>query len=190
MSLLRVIAFYVLGFILLSSVTAHKACSKNANLWKSIQYQLKLVENTEVRCDCGAKESNSRKTVGFLAKCSTNLSNLKNRSPVIFDTIVINTGSGYDASTGQFVAPYGGFYYFTWTIICHFKHKFPTHLLHNDNIIAGNYPDGRGLSVGHASATQSVLLHLAAKDKIHLITNGIGEQMYGGIWSTFNGFKI
>ncbi|CAC5380967.1 unnamed protein product [Mytilus coruscus] len=138
---------------------------------------------------------NSCKTVGFLAKSSKNsISNLKDRSTVIFDTIVINTGSGYDASTGQFVAPYEGLYYFTWTIITYNSKYFPTHLLHNDNIIAGNYPDGRGLSsLNHVSATQSVLLHLAAKDKIHLITNtGIAKwaHMYGGIWSTFSGFKI
>lgn len=139
--------------------------------------------------------SDSRKTVGFLAKLSKiSISNTKNESPVIFDTIVINSGSGYDASTGQFVAPYEGLYYFTWTIITYNSKYFPTHLLHNDKIIAGNYPDGRGLSSSsHVSATQSVLLHLAAKYKIHLITNtGISKwaHMYGGIWSTFSGFKI
>ncbi|XP_052066209.1 cerebellin-2-like [Mytilus californianus] len=187
MSLLRVIA---LGFILLSSVTAHKACSKNANLWKSIQYQLKLVETTEGRCDCDTKEMHGHKTVGFLAKSSKSLSNVNKGSTVIFDKVVTNTGSGYDASTGQFVAPYEGLYYFTWTTLSYHSKLFPTQLLHNDNIIAANYLDGRGLSSGYASATQSILLHLAAKDKVCIKTERAGTYMSGGKWSTFSGFKI
>lgn len=34
------------------SVIANKSCSKNADLLKSIQYQLKLVENTDGQCGC------------------------------------------------------------------------------------------------------------------------------------------
>ncbi|XP_071120246.1 cerebellin-2-like [Mytilus edulis] len=190
MSLLRVIALYVLGFILLSSVTAHKVCSKNANLWKSIQYQLKLVENTEMRCDCDNKELYGHKTVGFMVKSSKRLSNVNKGSTVIFDKVVTNTGSGYDASTGQFVAPYEGLYYFSWTILTYYSKYFTTQLMQNDNIIAANYPDGRGLSSSNVSATQSVLLHLAAKDKICIKTESTGLFMYGDKWSTFSGFKI
>lgn len=36
---------------------------------------------------------------------------------VIFDRIVTNTGSQYDASTGQFIAPYEGLYFFTSTTL-------------------------------------------------------------------------
>ncbi|XP_063399034.1 cerebellin-2-like [Mytilus trossulus] len=190
MSLFTVIALYVLGFILLSSVAAHKACSKNANLWKSIQYQLKLVENTEGRCDCDTKKMHGHKMVGFLAKSSKDQTNVKSGSTVIFDKVVINTGSGYDASSGQFVAPYEGLYYFSWTTLTYHSKYFATQLMHNGNIIAGNYPDGRGLSSGHVSATQSVLLYLAAKDKVRIRTDGIGQHMYGGKWCTFSGFKI
>ncbi|CAG2223756.1 unnamed protein product [Mytilus edulis] len=190
MSLHRVIAFNVLGFILLSSVTAHKACSKNANLWKSIQYQLKLVETTEGRCDCDTRELHGHKTVGFLAKSLKDKTNVNSGSTVIFDKVVTNTGSGYDASTGQFVAPYEGLYHFSWTILTYHSKYFATQLMHNDNIIAGNYPDGRGLSAGNVSASQSVLIHLAAKDKVRVRATGAGQYMFGGTWSTFNGFKI
>ncbi|CAC5380966.1 C1QL [Mytilus coruscus] len=190
MSLLRVIALYVLGFILLSPVTAHKACCKNANLWKSIQYQLKLVETTEGRCDCDTKELHGHKMVGFLAKSLKDKKNVNSGSTVIFDKVVTNTGSGYDASTGQFVAPYEGLYYFTWTTLTYYSKYFSTQLMHNGNIIAANFPDGRGISSGHVSATQSVLLHLAAKDKVCIKTNGTGHHMYGNKWSTFSGFKI
>ncbi|XP_063419008.1 complement C1q tumor necrosis factor-related protein 3-like [Mytilus trossulus] len=190
MSALRVMTLYVLGFILLSAVNAHKACSKNANLWKSIQYQLKLVETTEGRCDCDKKEMHGHEMVGFLAKSSKDKTNVNSGTTVIFDKVVTNTGSGYDASTGQFVAPYEGLYYFTWTILTYPSKKFLTQLLHNNNIIAGNYPDGRGRSSGHDSATQSVVLHLAAKDKVCIKTEDTGQYMYGDRWSTFSGYKI
>ncbi|XP_052087373.1 uncharacterized protein LOC127724449 [Mytilus californianus] len=99
MSLLKIIAWIAL----LASVIAHKQCSKNANLLKSIQYQLKLVESSEGRCDCGSKDINNNKMVGFLAKSSKTLHNLK--GVVVFDSVVTNTGGGYDSSNGNFVAP-------------------------------------------------------------------------------------
>ncbi|XP_063399670.1 complement C1q tumor necrosis factor-related protein 3-like [Mytilus trossulus] len=134
--------------------------------------------------------TDGHKTVGFLAKSSKDKSNVNTGSTVIYDEVVTNTGSGYDASTGQFVAPYEGLYYFTWTTLSRVSNLFLTEILHNDNKIASNYPDGRGLSSGHVSATQSVLLQLAAKDKVCIKTQITGQFMFGSVWSTFSGFKI
>lgn len=50
-SMFKIIAWITFA----ATVISHKQCAKNANLWKSIQYQLKLVESSEGRCDCGSQ---------------------------------------------------------------------------------------------------------------------------------------
>ncbi|VDI16411.1 Hypothetical predicted protein [Mytilus galloprovincialis] len=183
MSLLKIIAW--IG--LLAMVIAHKQCSKNANLWKSIQYQLKLVESSDGRCDCGSKDINSNKMVGFLAKSSKSQQNLK--GVVVFDSVVTYTGSGYDSSKGHFVAPYDGLYYFSWTILANKGTNFVTDIVHNDKVILGNHAEAAAIPE-KMSATHSLVLQLVAKDKVYIKTHGTGTYMFGGQWSSFTGFKI
>ncbi|CAC5394197.1 unnamed protein product [Mytilus coruscus] len=54
MSLFQVI---LLTCVLTLMVTGHKSCSRNAGLMKSIQYQLKLVEDSDGKCDCTGRVS-------------------------------------------------------------------------------------------------------------------------------------
>ncbi|XP_063419009.1 complement C1q-like protein 4 [Mytilus trossulus] len=187
---MRFIALKLVGFIVLSTVSAQKACTKNVNLWKSIQYQLKLAEKTDGWCNCGTTEMHGNKRVGFLARFSKNQRNVHNGATLVFDKVVTNTGSGYDASTGQFVAPYEGLYYFSWTVLTGTSTYFISDIFHNGNKIASNFSDGTGISTGHISASQSVLLQLTAKDRVYIKTQRTGQFRYGEAWTTFSGFKI
>ncbi|CAG2244079.1 unnamed protein product [Mytilus edulis] len=85
-------------------VTGHKSCSRNAGLMKSIQYQLKLVEDNDGKCDCTGRVSESGK-VAFMAKNSATLENVPAKSAVAYNTVITNLGNGFDKSTGIFTAP-------------------------------------------------------------------------------------
>lgn len=43
--------------------------------------------------------------------------NIAVKGRVAFDTVVLNQGLGYDASTGIFTVPVGGIYVFDWKIL-------------------------------------------------------------------------
>ncbi|XP_071123055.1 complement C1q tumor necrosis factor-related protein 6-like [Mytilus edulis] len=106
--------------------------------------------------------------VGFLAKSSGHQSDINAGSMVILDRIVTNTGSGYDASTGQFIAPDEGLYFFTCTTPTAPLKYFITDIMHIGRKVASNQSDGRGLSNAHMSSTQSIVLQLTEKDKVYI----------------------
>lgn len=107
---------------------------------------------------------------------------------MVYDTVVTNTGSGYNPSNGHFVAPYEGLYFFSWTTLTLEKSYFFTVIQHNGKTIAKNHANG--VPTSKIAATQSVVLQLAADDQVYIKTHGMQKEMYGGNWSTFTGFKI
>ncbi|VDI52904.1 Hypothetical predicted protein [Mytilus galloprovincialis] len=68
-------------------VTGQKSCSRNADLMKSIQYQLKLVEDNEGKCDCKGRGSEK---VAFMVKNSVDLHNIPSKSVVVYNTVITN----------------------------------------------------------------------------------------------------
>ncbi|OPL21138.1 hypothetical protein AM593_10019, partial [Mytilus galloprovincialis] len=177
-------------FILLSCVstlivTGHKSCSRNAGLMKSIQYQLKLVEENDGKCDCTGRSSGPDK-VAFMAKAAS-LQNIPSKAVVIYQTVVTNLGNGYDSSKGIFTAPSNGVYSFSWTVLCHHGKSFYTYLILNGSTIAKNYASARGVA-DHVSGSQNVILDIKKDDKVFIrIQDGTtGQYMYGDGWSTFS----
>lgn len=56
--------------------------------------------------------------------------------------------------------------------------------MHNGNKVASNQSYGRGLSKAHMSTTQSIVLQLAAKDNVYIVTQFKGHLMNGHEWSS------
>ncbi|XP_063401925.1 complement C1q tumor necrosis factor-related protein 3-like [Mytilus trossulus] len=137
----------ILAFILTSDGSCHKSCRTNASLMKSIQYQLKLVEDNNGKCDCNQSPSTpSSGKVGFQVSNSGYLQNIDDGAIVIYETVTTNLGKGYDNSIGVFTAPVDGLYYFTWTVLTHAGKTFYTQLLLNDTIVARNHASAGGMS--------------------------------------------
>ncbi|CAG2248437.1 C1QL [Mytilus edulis] len=131
-------------------------------MFKSIQYQLKLVENTDYRCN-----DNHGFKIGFFVTNSKPLQNIKDGTDVIYDEVITNTGQGYDVTTGKFKAPVQGLYFFTLTSLTHSQKIFATELKKNGKIVARNHATARGIS-DQMSATQSVVLHLNTNDIVNI----------------------
>jgi hypothetical protein len=55
--------------------------------------------------------------VAFDVQLKNNKKNLGKGSKVLFETVDLNEGLGYDASTGIFTTPYNGIYVFDWTTL-------------------------------------------------------------------------
>ncbi|XP_052079204.1 uncharacterized protein LOC127717560 [Mytilus californianus] len=111
MSIFKVILLACVSTLM---ATGLKSRSRNANLMKSIQYQLKLVEDNDGKCDCTGRGSEPDK-VAFMAKNSVALKNIPSKSVVVYNTVITNLGNGYDSSTGIFTAPSNGVYIFSWS---------------------------------------------------------------------------
>ncbi|VDI62045.1 Hypothetical predicted protein [Mytilus galloprovincialis] len=180
----------ILTSILTSGGSCHKSCRTNASLMKSIQYQLKLVEDNDGKCDCNQSPSTpSSGKVGFLVSNSKDLQNIGNGAIVVFDTVTTNIGGGYDKSTGVFTARVDGLYYFTWTVLAYTGKTFYTKLILNDTIIARNHAGAEGMST-YMPSSQSAVLQMSKNDKVSIRISTNGKYMIGDTWSTFSGFKI
>ncbi|XP_052087389.1 cerebellin-3-like [Mytilus californianus] len=180
----------ILTAILTSGGSCHKSCSRNASLMKSIQYQLKLVEDNDGKCDCNHSPSSaSFGKVGFLVFNSKTLQNIGTGSVVVYDTVTTNLGGGYDKSTGVFTAPVEGLYFFAWTVLTYAGKTFYTQLILNDTIVARNYAAAGKISTEMPSS-QSAVLQMKKNDKVSIRVQSGGVFMFGDKWSTFSGFKI
>ncbi|XP_071136795.1 complement C1q-like protein 3 [Mytilus edulis] len=177
----------ILTSILMSGGSCHKSCSRNANLMKSIQYQLKLVKDNDGKCDCPSTSSSGK--VGFLVFNSGHLKNIGNGAIVVYDTVTTNLGGGYDKSTGVFTATVEGLYYFTWTVLTYPGKSFHTQLILNDNVVARNHAGASGMSTFMPSS-QSAVLQMKKNNKVSIRIHSGGSYMNGEKWSTFSGFKI
>lgn len=95
-SSLKKIAFATLGYLLVTTVIGNTTCNGNSNFWKSLQYQLKLVEDIDGKCDCQQRDSEK---VAFMAYNSKQLHDAAKDSVVIYDDVYINSGYGYNPYT-------------------------------------------------------------------------------------------
>ncbi|CAG2244083.1 C1QL [Mytilus edulis] len=171
-------------------VKGHKSCSRNAGLMKSIQYQLKLVEDNDGKCDCAGRVSESGK-VAFMAKNSAPLTNIPAKSAVVYNTVITNVGNGYDKSTGIFTAPSNGVYIFSWNVLTHAGKYFFTYLTLNGKLIVRNYSGAQKIA-DHISSSQNVVLEIEKDDKVFIkVQDGYtGQYMIGDDWSSFSGYKL
>ncbi|CAC5384429.1 C1QL [Mytilus coruscus] len=157
---------------------------------KSIQYQLKLVEDNDEKCDCNHSPSTpSFGKVGFLVSNSGSLQNVGNDAIVVYDTVTTNLGGGYDKSTGVFTAPVEGLYYFSWTVLAFAGKSFYTQLKLNDIVVAKNHAGATGIAT-HMPSSQSAVLQMKKNDKASIRVHSGGLYMIGDKWSTFSGYKI
>ncbi|VDI41031.1 Hypothetical predicted protein [Mytilus galloprovincialis] len=176
---------YVLGSMYL--VDGHTSCSRTSGLMKSIQYQLKLVEEGNGRCDYSNRYN--RKQIGFLVGLKTTLQNRPKGSVVKYDNVITNDDNSYNPSTGTFTASIEGLYSFSWTTTTQANKYFYTYLAVNGNLIARNHAGHDNVNL---SASQTVVVHLKKNDKVNIKVqdNLVGQVIYYDGWSTFSGFMI
>nr|XP_020510204.1 cerebellin-2-like [Labrus bergylta] len=108
---------------------------------------------------------------------------------LIFKRIFSNVGDGYDESTGVFTAPVDGLYYFSFSTYGYNTHVMGAMLIKNGirQISTYDFPSVDGSD----SSSNSVVLQLAAGDKLHMELwddGGVFDNLNGH--TTFSGFLV
>ena len=75
-----------------------------------------------------------KKVVAFDVRLTHHVNNIASRGRVVFGTVDLNEGHGYDPSTGIFTAPAAGVYVFDWTIMTQQGKYAHTSLVVNGNL--------------------------------------------------------
>ncbi|XP_067831527.1 complement C1q subcomponent subunit C-like [Heptranchias perlo] len=125
-----------------------------------------------------AKLIKHKSTVIFHAKVS-NGKHPQNQNPVIYDVIVVNQRSAYNASSGTFTATVPGFYYFTYSLLGQ---------QHARNTAAHLVKNGEDISYLHSilanneaqTSSMTVILSLTKGDRVWV-------RVEGGITWSANG---
>ncbi|CAC5389342.1 KCTD1_15 [Mytilus coruscus] len=107
-----------------------------------------------------------------------------------FDSVKTNNGGCYDPITGIFIAPSSGSYHFT-CVTYNINMADDVHLKMNKNtdILVHGYSSG---SSEAESQVMNIVVNLKKGDHIYVLhrgTSGI-DQVRGGLFSTFSGFKL
>lgn len=127
--------------------------------------------------------------IAFHARPSTDLRNLKDKDVVVFGTVTLNTGKGYNPTTGKFTAPSRGHYSFTWTIATHPGYMFSTQLVINGNPVSYTHVNGKTGGNNYETGSSTVILKMEKNDVVSILLYNTGE-LANGLWSSFSGFKL
>ena len=106
-----------------------------------------------------------KKVITFDIRLESDLRNLATNRRVVFTTIDLNEGKGYDLSTGIFTAPVSGVYVFDWTTIPQLGKYALTSLVVNDNKKSWNYCNDT-VSKSYSACSKMTVVKLKQEDKV------------------------
>ncbi|XP_062619695.1 complement C1q-like protein 3 [Saccostrea cucullata] len=145
---------------------------------------------------------NQPTTVAFYAYYSNSFKALPKGQTLVFDSVEINLGNGYNKRTGIFTAPTSGVYSFTWTLIAAGIHvagssgqygEMGAALKHN-GVIKGAIAADTEKAYDAGAATGFAILYLRGGDELMLVSPTPGQgSMYSDNKNgrtSFSGFKI
>nr|XP_034314242.1 cerebellin-3 isoform X5 [Crassostrea gigas] len=135
------------------------------------------------------KQCDEKEVIAFHARLSTNLRNLKDKDVVVFGTVTLNTGKGYNPTTGKFTAPSRWHYSFTWTISTYPGASFNTQLVINGKPVSYSHVNGKTAGNNYETGSSTVILKMEKKDVVSILLYDAGELARGD-WSSFSGFKL
>uniref|UniRef100_A0A8W8NM37 C1q domain-containing protein n=1 Tax=Magallana gigas TaxID=29159 RepID=A0A8W8NM37_MAGGI len=132
--------------------------------------------------------NNTKIGIAFDARLGKQIRNLATKGRVVFDTVNLNQGSGYDASTGVFTVPSGGIYVFEWTVLAWQGLYAYTALAVNDKFKSWNHCYS-GKSNYYRSCSKMSVLKLHKGNKVGIaVFSGSADIHYQ--YTSFSGFKL
>lgn len=130
----------------------------------------------------------NNRMVAFDVRLKSHKRNLATKAKVIFETVDLNEGLGYDASSGIFTAPSGGLYVFDWTVMTWEKQYAHTSLVVNDQEKSWNYCRSQAADLW-LRCSKMTIVRLRQGDKAWIgIFSGQANMQY--TYTSFSGFKL
>lgn len=126
--------------------------------------------------------------VAFDVRLKNHKRNLATKAKVIFETVDLNEGLGYDASSGVFTAPSGGLYVFDWTVMAWQKQFARTSLVVNDQEKSWNFCFGSTTDLW-LPCSKMTIVRLKQGDKAWIGVNAVQAHMHE-THTSFSGYKL
>lgn len=126
--------------------------------------------------------------VAFDVRLKKHKRNLATKAKVIFETVDLNEGLGYDASSGVFTAPSGGLYVFDWTVMAWQKQFARTSLVVNDQEKSWNFCFGSTTDLW-LPCSKMTIVRLKQGDKAWIGVNAVQAHMHEK-HTSFSGYKL
>lgn len=121
----------------------------------------------------------------FLATITESLKLTEKEEIVKFDNIVQNRETPYNSQTGKFMAPVGGLYQFSVTVMADKGEELHVRLVKNTEVIVNLYVP----KTDRETATATIPLVLQLGDTVFVQHNKEESQtISGGHYSSFSGF--
>ncbi|XP_061198307.1 multimerin-1-like [Saccostrea echinata] len=145
-----------------------------------------------VRKDCknvadNAKKHANEQMVAFDVRLKNHKRNLATKTKVVFETVDLNEGQGYNASTGIFTAPYGGLYVFDWTTLAWEGQVAYTSLVVNGSYKSWNHC--QDVSKTWLPCSKMTIARLNRRDKVWIGVFSGPANMYKQ-YTSFSGYKL
>nr|XP_033962445.1 complement C1q-like protein 2 [Pseudochaenichthys georgianus] len=156
----------------------------------AVREKLRVVE-TRME-DSETRLTEKKKTVVFSAATGgghTAIGPFNTDTTLIYRTVITNIGGAYSPSTGVFVAPVAGVYYFTIFFHAGGKHAALLRLYKNNELVVVTY-DHRCTSDGADNGGNAVFLQLVQGDQVY-VRLGVNTHVWGSDYpTTFSGFLV
>lgn len=105
----------------------------------------------------------------------------------IFDTVLTNVGGHYSGTTGEFVAPMDGTYFFMATMMTCVNGYIEANIVKNGGFVV---PIHAADKEQHEMATAGSTMELKRGDIVEVQHNGHEGECVLGKFSTFSGFQL
>ncbi|XP_053403075.1 uncharacterized protein LOC128558225 [Mercenaria mercenaria] len=121
--------------------------------------------------------------VAFFASMTGYIQHLGINQDIVFDHAVTNIGNAYNQHHGTFVAPVGGTYVFSVTLL-QFGENTWGHFVVNRAVVA------KLLLKDGQSASQTIVVNLSTGDDVSVQNTGTDRGFHGDRYCTFSGFLL
>ncbi|XP_052701490.1 complement C1q tumor necrosis factor-related protein 2-like isoform X2 [Crassostrea angulata] len=128
------------------------------------------------------------RVVAFDVRLKDHKRNLATKARVVFETVDLNEGQGYNASTGIFTAPSGGIYAFDWTTLTWKGQYAHTSLVVNDQYKSWNHCHDV-ISKTWLPCSKMTIVKLKQGDKVWIGVFSGTANMYQK-YTSFSGYKL
>jgi len=127
------------------------------------------------------------KKIAFFVGLSDNMGPVKEHTDIVFDRVVTNIGTGYDAASGRFTAPANGTYQFNIIVSAQGRQKAAVMILKNGGMVATVWAE----SIPYwATASNIVILSLDKGEQVWLMLLNRASYLHGYMYTTFSGFIV
>ncbi|CAC5384864.1 C1QL [Mytilus coruscus] len=198
-----VVIFVIFAICCINFDSVSGSDDRISRLEKLVEAQNVMIRGFKKEFDLGrdsrlllsGSNGDSSPIIAFHAYLSKTETDPGHHHTIIFDSVLSNSGNGYNNHTGAFTAPLGGMYVFAFSVVGYPGTRMPVQLVINSNVVGATAGDSISSTL-YPSASTVVVIHLNQNDACFLRTTtntgwNVGS-LYSSDWSrsSFSAWKL